>query len=266
MSEFDKKIMLDNISFILKEQGKKIGEIEAEAGVSTGYISRITKDDAGKPGIDFIVKIAKALNVSIDTLLNINLSELTPTELYLVSFLGKLKSDTTKEKLEWYILSKDYLNSIETDYDGDVEHPLFYLETFSEENEGGYPEQVTRVVFPSRSFGYHTHINDECYSLRLKNGAVLYLMDISKSVYRCGDKSAFAREIWLYKDGVGSQFLCGNNDESRLSSLVNDVFDLVKNYTKHPKIRKGLIEAIEAFMVDDLEDDYDEYNDPDYPF
>ena len=70
----------------------------------------------------------------------------------------------------------------------------------------------------------------------------------------------------MYKDGVGSQFLCGNNDESRLSSLVNDVFDLVKNYTKHPKIRKGLIEAIEAFMVDDLEDDYDEYYDPDYPF
>ena len=29
--EFNKKIMLDNISFLLNESGKKIGELETEA-------------------------------------------------------------------------------------------------------------------------------------------------------------------------------------------------------------------------------------------
>ena len=91
--EFNKQLMLDNISFMLKEFGKKIGELEAEAGVSPGYISRTSKDDKAKPGIDFIVKVAEALNTSVDTLLNIDLSGLTPTERYLISFLEKLKSE-----------------------------------------------------------------------------------------------------------------------------------------------------------------------------
>ena len=43
--EFNKQQMLDNITFFLQEFSKKIGELETEAGVSPGYISRITKDE-----------------------------------------------------------------------------------------------------------------------------------------------------------------------------------------------------------------------------
>ena len=49
--EFNKQLMLDNISFLLKEFGKKIGELEAEAGVSPGYISRISKDGPSRVSI-----------------------------------------------------------------------------------------------------------------------------------------------------------------------------------------------------------------------
>ena len=49
--EFNKQLMLDNISFLLKESEKKIGELESEAGVSAGYISRISKEGNTKPGI-----------------------------------------------------------------------------------------------------------------------------------------------------------------------------------------------------------------------
>ena len=84
--EFDKKRMLENISFLLKEKGKKIGELETEAGVSVGYISRTSKDENAKPGIDFILKVAEALNISVDMLLKVDLTDLTPTEKYLLSF------------------------------------------------------------------------------------------------------------------------------------------------------------------------------------
>ena len=90
--EFNKKQMLDNISFLLQEFSKKIGELEAEAGVSPGYISRITKDEKTKPGIDFIVKTADALNVSVDTLLNADFTKMTSTERYLVKLLRDRKS------------------------------------------------------------------------------------------------------------------------------------------------------------------------------
>lgn len=255
--DFNKQLMLDNISFMLKEFGKKIGELEAEAGVSPGYISRTTKDGNAKPGIDFIIKAAEALNTSVDTLLNIDLSGLTPTERYLISFIEKLKRDTADDKLEWVRFSADSLNRMDCDMNGYVEHPLFSYETFYEEGEGDYPEEVSRVVFMSHAFDVHTSIKDDCFSLRLKNGAILYLMDFSKSVYRINDPAAFGREIWMYKPAVGAQFMCSNRDNSPLSALVDDLYTVVKEFSKHPKIKKGLQEAIDAFMHDDLEDDDD---------
>lgn len=256
--EFNKQLMLDNISYMLKAYGKKIGELESEAGVSPGYISRTSKDDKAKPGIDFIVKVAEALNTSVDTLLNINLSGLTPTERYLISFLEKLKRDTANDKLEWIRSSADSLNRMECDMNGCVDHPLFSYETFMEESEDDYPEEVSRVVFTSHTFDVHTFITGDCFSLRLKNGAILYLMDFSKSVHRINDSDAYAREMWMYKPCVGAQYMCSNHDNSPLAALVDDLYSVVKEFSRHPKIKKGLQEAIDAFMRDDLEDDIDD--------
>lgn len=255
--EFNKKLMLDNIAVLLSESGIKVGELENEAGVSAGYISRLTKDGAGKPGIEFIMNAAEALKVSIDTLLYIDLAGLTPTERYLISFLEKLKRDTAEDKLEWIRSSADSLNRMECDINGYVEHPLFSYETFMEESEGDYPNEVSRVVFTSHAFDVHTYIIGDCFSLRLKNGAMLYLMDISKSVHRVNDHNAYAKEVWMYKPQVGGQYMCSNRDNTPLSALVDDLYAVVKEFSKHPKIKKGLQEAIDAFMRDDLEDDYE---------
>lgn len=122
--EFNKQLMLENISFILKESGKKIGELETEADVSPGYISRTSKDKKAKPGIDFVVKTAESLNISVDTLLNIDLAGLTPTERYLISFIEKLKRDTADDKLDWIRSSADSLKRMDCDANGFVP-PLF---------------------------------------------------------------------------------------------------------------------------------------------
>ena len=161
---FNKNIMLNNISFLISKYDKKIGELEAEAGVSTGYISRISNDEKAKPGIDFVVNVAKLLNVSLDVLLYIELAGLTPTEEYLVSFLEKLGRDTMGDKLDWDIETKEKLRCIEADINGYSEHPLFNLKTFYEEDENGFPEEVSRVVFTSRSFGYGTVIDEDCFN------------------------------------------------------------------------------------------------------
>lgn len=84
---FNSRLIFDNISYLIKEQGKKVGEVETQAGVSAGYISRNSKDSNSKPGIDFLFRVSEILNTSIDTIMKIPLSELTPTERYLVSFL-----------------------------------------------------------------------------------------------------------------------------------------------------------------------------------
>lgn len=260
---FNKKLVFDNISFMVKELGKKIGELESEAGVSPGYISRTSKDEKTKPGIDFILKVAEALGTSIDTLVYVDLAGVTPTERYLISFIDKLKSDTLQDKLEWERISAGSLNRLEPDGNGHISHPLFSYETFYEEGPLDYPEEVSRVVFPSNTFDCHTYICGDCFSLCMKNGAVLHLMNISKSVHRVNDTDAYAKEVWMTKPTVGAQFLCSNQDASPLAKMVDSLYSVVKEASKHPKIKRDLQYVIDAFMQDDLSDDPSE---DDLPF
>ena len=262
-NEFNKKLMLDNIMFMLRELGKKIGELETEAGVSPGYISRTSKDSNAKPGIDFIVRVADALNTSVDTLLSVDLAGLTPTERYLIAFIQKLKDDTISDKLDWVRESADSLNRLDCDCNGWVPHPLFSYETFYEQTECEYPEEVSRAVFVSHSFDCHTAIVGDCFNLRMKNGAILYLMKISKSVHRAGDHEAYATELWMYKPQVGVQFLSSTKSRPDLAIKVDDLYWTVKEFAKHPKIKRDLRETIDAFMRDDWQDDS---NDDELPF
>ncbi len=256
--EFNKQLMLDNISFLLKESEKKIGELESEAGVSAGYISRISKEGNTKPGIEFIINVAHSLNTSIDTLLNIDLSGMTPTELYLVSFLEKLNKDTLGDRLDWTRESADSLNRTETDINGIANHPLLSYETFYEDGELEFPEEVSAVVFVSNTFDCDTFIVGDCFNLRLKNGVILYLMNISKRVYRTGDPDAFAKEVWMYAPRTGKNYLCSNRNNSPLAALVDHLYATVSERMKHPRIIQEFQYVIDAFMEDDISDDVDE--------
>lgn len=255
--ELNKKMLFDNISYLIKKEGIKIGELESAAGVSPGYISRTSKDGGTKPGIDFIMKAAIALNVSIDTLLRVDMKSLTPTEQYLISFLEKLNIDTIHDKLTWNCESEEYLNyRLEADGYGRSNHPLFSQETFLEPGEEGYPNEVTRIVFISKSFDVHTCIHGDCYNLRMKNGVFLYLMNICRNVHRIGDPTAFAKEIWICPTGeCGKQYLCSTGDLTRISDLINELYESVSENTKHPKVNKIIRDVIDSFMRDDMEDD-----------
>lgn len=257
--EFNKKMLFDNISYLIKKREMKIGELESEAGVSPGYISRTSKDGGAKPGIDFIMKAATALNVSVDTLLRVDLASLTSTEQYLISFLEKLVADTMNDKLDWNRESAEALNyRLETDMNGNCDHPLFSQEKFLEQGETEYPDEVIRTVFISKAFDVHTYIQGDCFNLRMKNGAYLFLMDISNNTYREGDSAAFAKEIWMCPaKGPVKQFLCSTKDISEISALINELYQAVSENAKHPKVSKEVKDAIDAFMRDDLEDDDD---------
>lgn len=254
---FDKSICFSNIRYLLKEKPEiKVGQIEKEASVRLGYTARLEKpDNTSEPSIEFVMSAAKLLEVSLDTLLMIDLTGLTPTEEYLVSFIDKLKADTIADKLEWNKETADSLNRPDCDINGNTDHPLLSFQTFFEESECDYPEQVERIVFVSNAYGPGTYINDDCFNLRLKNGTYLYLMDICKSVHNIHDPLAYAKEIWMYKPGVGTQFLVGSRDGSTISHLAESLYEVVSEYNKHPKIKKELKAVIDAFMADDNEDD-----------
>ena len=252
----NKELMLDNIYYRLQELDMKIGELEAEADVSPGYISRTSKDENSRPGIDFVIKAAHALQVSVDTLLNVRLSELTPTEKYLFKFLEKLKRYTSEDKLAWNRESASTLNQIGVDDHGNVEHILFSLETFFEEGESEYPDKITRVVMNSHTFGFNTYIEGDCFDLEMKNRASLYLMNISKNAYNLHEPEVKAKEIWIHIPRGEPKFICGTAKNSPFSNIVEDLYSIVAEFSKHPKIPEDLRFVIDAFMEkDDLSND-----------
>lgn len=252
MKEFTKERLISNLYHLIKVSGKKIGELEVDAGVSPGYISRMNKDEAGKPGIDFIIKAADQLNVSIDTLLGVDLSKLSRTEKYTLDFIEKLIQETEAENLRWEKETASELNNQEANGWSNMDHPVFSYETFYEEGEGDYPEQVSRVVFDSAAFGFHTAINGDCYNMQMQYDTTLYLMDLVKSVHKLNDTNAYAKEIWLYKPSVGCQFLCSDKNNN-FKTIVNRLFETVAEYLTHPQLKQDFRLAIDAFMQDNSE-------------
>lgn len=256
---FNKALCFSNIRELLRQNPDvKIGQIEKEAGVRLGYMSRLEKEgNTAEPSMEFIVSAAKLLKVSIDTLISVDLTGFTPTEQYIVNFFDKLKSDTLQDKLDWNRESAFNLNRMEADIDENIYHPLFSKETFFEETECDYPEEVTRIVFNSKTFGPHTYIAGDCFNLRLKNGTTLYLMDIEKSVHRTGDTSAFAKEAWVSVPNKGCQVLVASQDNTPVAPLIEVLFSTVKERMEHPKVNNDVMYAIDSFMKDDIEDDED---------
>ena len=259
---FNSRLIFDNISYLIKEQGKKVGEVETQAGVSAGYISRNSKDSNSKPGIDFLFRISEILNTSIDTIMKIPLSELTPTERYLISFFEKLKADTAADKILWEKESKEYLNQMEPDINGFVPHPLFSYETCYVPSETDYPDQVDKMIFVSKAFGCQTAINGDCYNVRLKNGVRLYLMNIVKIVNKVNYLDTNTLEAWMV-DNSGGQYLCGTQNDQFLANLLIDLYNTVHEVLRHPQLSNSFRCAIDAFMNDDISDDS---GTDDYPF
>lgn len=256
--KFDKYRTFSNIRELLKNSDVKIGQIEKEAGCQPGYMSRLDKpNNTSEPSVEFLFTAAKMLNISLDVLVSKDLVSLTPTEKYLVSLFEKLQRDTTADKLEWRKEKAEYLNGMGCDMNGYVEHPLFDHHEFYEEGECEYPELVSRITMNSESFGYGTYINGDCYNLKLKNSAILYMMDICKSVHRVGDGDAFAEEIWLYKPGAGSEFLASSKSV-QCGELVHMLFETVRESMRHPQIKKDIKSVLDAFMNDDFGNDDDE--------
>lgn len=255
-SEFDKNLTFANISFLLEKKKMKIGELESKAEVSTGYISRTRKDRKTKPGIEFIIKAAYVLNVSIDTLLNIHLAALTPMERYLTTFFEKLKKDTSNDQLSWNKDTADELNQLQLDENGNINHPLFILETSHEKGETDYPDVIERIVMRSHLPDHETHIEGDCFNLKMKNGTTLYLMSVSKTPHHKDNLNIPEKEVWMHAPGLAPRLVASTGEKSSISDLVEDLYFLVAEFSKHPRLEKELKYAIDAFIHDDdLSDD-----------
>lgn len=253
---FDKTICFSNIRELLRTKTDvKIGQIEKEAGVSPGYMSRLEKEGStAEPSVEFVVTAANLLGVSIDTLISINLMELTPTEQYISRFFDKLKADTLDEKLDWIKETKVEIDKLISDMDFAF-HPLFSRETFMRESKEGCQQKVTEVIFASKNYGYDTLIAGDCFHLKMKNRITLYLMNVENGMHTANNQKTRAIEAWICVPGKNSEPLVTSQDGTSIAPLVEVLFETVSERMQHPRLNRDVQYAIDAFMRDDISDD-----------
>lgn len=266
MKDFDSQIFFDNLNFLLNEQEMRIGQFEVDAGVKPGYISKMSKNTNAKPGIDFIMRSADQLVVTLDCLLNTNIRALNLTERYLLRFFEKMMQDTHGRKLEWQVEHAEDLQNLRCDDEFNnclLQETPIYLPTASD-----YPQVDYRMVFRSNTYKDSTQIAGDCYNLRLKNGVMFYLMSVclEENVTELKDYGT-VYEAWMYNpQDRTAKFLASSVPKNKLEEEIKAVYRAVAEYSRSPKLPKGISSAIEAFLNDDFEDDKFNLTDEDIPF
>lgn len=136
---FDKKLCLKNIRDLLKDKPEvKIGQIEKDAGVSAGYMSRLEKpDNNAEPSMEFIVTAAKMLDVTVDELIKKRVEEITPAEKYILDFFKNVIEDTYKHEFHWKKERVEYFTRPHNIYDDRWhDHPLLSYDEKTTDSDG----------------------------------------------------------------------------------------------------------------------------------
>lgn len=102
LGEFDSSTLANNIVYLAKKHGMRVGELEDTIGVSAGYLSRtIKKNSKKKMSIDVVWKIARLFETDIKTLTETAMwLARTNTDL-LERFLEQLYENTRDNFFAW---------------------------------------------------------------------------------------------------------------------------------------------------------------------
>ena len=251
MSGFNRSRLLSNIAFLTKEKGIKIGDLEADAGVSTGYFSRLNKSDStALPSIEALTAVAGKLGVSIDSLVKIEYDALTESERYLVDFLEKLISDTESSDVCWTKETTRSMGPVITE-DGDMSNPFFRYDDVCTglDYDTGYPQYHEELVF--NSLFYSDKIarltKDTAYHADLY-GNTFWLCPVSIEVSE-GEKQEDL-EVYM-KSGKKVHPVCNTNTHCpAINALLNSLYQAVIASSKRPKVNATVKAAIDLYMKD----------------
>lgn len=256
---FDKKKCMDNIYTIAKDKDIKIGELEKAAGVSAGYLSKLSKEgNKAVPGVEILLPIAAELGVSLDFLVNSEYKSLGANERYFASFVDKLMVGTENQKIIWEIESGSYLNSVTTGMQ--FSHPLFLHREVLEENP--FIDQFDTMIYNDYQsrFLRVNEINsfDNCYHCELKGGLSgirhLYMMKIYPGCNNYEEEHSALNshseiELYFVKGLEKVEPLCSTYSVGKeIKKIIEDLYSLVSNDIHSISITRSVKQVIDDFM------------------
>lgn len=239
---FDKRCFIDNVYYLAKLRDIKIGALEANAGLSTGYLARLNKEDnKSVPSIEVLVSFAKMLKVSMDSLIGCDLASMSGTDKYICDFLDKLIFDTTNNKYIWIKEDASILHASERG----AEHPLL-------KNVGDnhfYNNHYLSQFRPNED----VELDDIQYYVEIGQETCIYLMN-TLVTFRSTDKNdtRTENEIELYlQKGRVIKKICRKHykQASPFDDKLLQLRQAAKDSTQHINLDEELREVIDLFMA-----------------
>lgn len=254
LKKFNREVCLQNIDYLLSKNSIKLGVLESESGNRPGYLSRMRSGkSASDPSIEFLMVASEQLNIPLDILVAANISDLTPTEVFILDFLNKIIQDTEKDLLFWEHESVAELQSLEifTDDYGNlsVSHPLFSV------HKQAYIDDYTYSFYESRFFR-KSHIEpcNKCYHAQLiPTDQWLYIMECTEIELEKKVKTEPFFEFYMVDfDRFGNSTpkkICNSRDvSSPIKAAINSLVMQISWSTSHLHIEDNVKDAITAYM------------------
>lgn len=267
--EFDKTILMNNITYLLKSKNKRIGDLESEIGVSKGYISRINKKSDGvAAGVDIVYKIAKALDISVDVLISVDLQTVDDNEIYLLNLLKSFQKKTENREVFW---DKKDMRLISSMLDGKEYSDIPMLHTHPDDRNERYDdyEYISRKIYVSSFLGTGLSLGDDNYSvgpwftMKIDDLNTVYLTDVMNYSYE-GEPSEVL-EMYIYtseyyeeydEDGNGGSgyryslipLCCSAKMGENIDAAITTLYRTVCNHQDDIRIPANLKVVLDGFM------------------
>ncbi len=111
----DKDLLMRNISYLVRENGIKMSDLEDILELSAGYISRTLKPGSEKKlSSEHLWKISRIFDVDLEMLLTYDMAYISTQEGKLLTFLTKLKMDVISDRVQWeiFIPNEEFKNNL----------------------------------------------------------------------------------------------------------------------------------------------------------
>lgn len=240
--EFDKNRLMNNINILIKNKNLKIGELENELGVSTGYLSRMSKSEKeSAPSVDFICKLAAKLEVSIDSLVNGDFQHSNDNLYYMTRFLSSLTEDTDAHKFEWEKFTK-YENLQEKYGFSDLPMMTKTLHVNMKEESSYWKFLSTfdnRVEFKMSNINYCAMVSGLGVVLLLK-------LDAENSE---ANKTAY--ELYAIEESSEEQVIpiCSTlQNDGAISPAILDLFNCIERHERDVKVSEEARSIIDRYL------------------
>lgn len=248
MAEFDRNRLLDNVYRLAKQNNIKIGELEQSVGVSTGYLSRLAKDEnKGSFSAELLCALADKLGTTMGALVFTDAKGLTDNEKYLMEFLDKLTADTEKYVVEWTMMEPMIEDATYI-----FDHPMFREVEKDGEDEVGNYHIWKEMQYDSRYLESGTaSIAGNCFYTRIDDfsNTDIYIMNVEQG-YRgkyASEKNIF--EIYFIRGLKVESVACSVLVCEQLKETIIRLYQTIEAARSHLTVEKSVRDVMNRFMT-----------------